>query len=240
MVTPHNEPESYLDAIHEVVIEAPIDWNEGWVLWRMSQAYAVLAALPSTAGPKRVGSAWPSIYRDLEEVKAGMVCREQLRWRPSATDVSMMEEALLWPMLHLTDTPMLADSITLWASCHATGREVATILRRRKMKVAHLVAQRQITEDAARLKARRAAATECALWANQRLSAAATQAQKDAIRHNAHIRFERATSPIRDVKITAAEVDKTRVTSRTNLDRWRKQAAKIIAANLTKEHVPVR
>lgn len=51
---------------------------------------------------------------------------------PSASAYSRAEEALLWPARYLGGRPLLADAITLWAFCIATGASLRASLRKRR------------------------------------------------------------------------------------------------------------
>jgi hypothetical protein len=82
------------------------------------------------------------------KTKAHMSREKQSEWErpsdPTPDQYSRAEEALSWPMQHLGDRPLIADAVTLWALCKATGASLRATLR-----------QRAIDADKARFPARR-------------------------------------------------------------------------------------
>lgn len=69
---------------------------------------------------------------------------------PAADAYSRAEEALLWPARYLQGRPLLADALTLWALCVATGASMRATCRERragvhKLRTAPKSAQRSVS-----------------------------------------------------------------------------------------------
>ena len=65
-----------------------------------------------------------------------MSAKKQAEWEsqpahPSPDQYSRAEEALSWPMRYLHNRPLLADALTLWALCEATGASIRATIRSR-------------------------------------------------------------------------------------------------------------
>lgn len=122
--------------------DLPAIWTPEHVLIRMVDAYEVLSRTPARIYPQAFGNAWPTILlnemerRDLERVQEKEDALQRQLARPSSHDLSRMQEALAWPMLHLGDFPLMADAVTLYAFAKATGRDLAPVLRRRRLAAA--------------------------------------------------------------------------------------------------------
>ena len=133
-----------LDGVPPPIL-CPERWTGEWVGYRLCHALKVLARSPMPKGPKAFGSAMPAYeydWADLiaqSETKPGedelseaerqrRAQRNSVRLPPSARELALMEEALLWPGRYLRGLPdilpgfTLASALTIWAE--AAAREV--------------------------------------------------------------------------------------------------------------------
>lgn len=60
------------------------------------------------------------------------------REAPAADAYTRAEEALLWPARYLAGRPLLADALTLWAFCRATGASLRATCKERRLRVHEL------------------------------------------------------------------------------------------------------
>ncbi|KLK91408.1 hypothetical protein AA309_20115 [Microvirga vignae] len=218
--------------------EVPSTWDAGHVAFRLTRAFEVMRDLPGGTGPLSGGGAtWPAMLLEYAgEVDEDYVPRP--RWPASV--ISMADEALAWPIVHLTDEPMRADAVLVWAFCKATKRSIAKSLRGRVARARAIASRMQDGENGRRSELRAALARQVAAWANERLVGVTDPERVAAIKHNAHIRFEREIADLHPVQIAPHQAMPSRILSRASLDRYLPSALEMLADRLAAARVPVR
>jgi hypothetical protein len=116
----------------------PAVWTQIHVLDRLEEAYEVLSALPAKTRPKQYGNAMPTVVQERPSLKdlldmseAGALeqfeqDRNRVRLAPTTAMVSRMDQALRWPLEHLSDKPELARAVSLralWAAMRVDIRK---------------------------------------------------------------------------------------------------------------------
>lgn len=253
----------------EVVTEAaiPAAWTPEHVQARLVEAFDILARSGTRVGPRQHANGWPAMvheFADLVDAQARAIAEKEKQQeraaRPTADELSRMNEALAWPLHHLDGRPLQSDALMLWAYATALDRDMAAMLHARKKRATALadeMARRhnapphrddkgvvKDTRDPAVLEAyeRRAAiAREVAELANVEMARASLTKHAE-IRAQARAAFldrcrEAGCPPL---QIKPHEAMPGRCLSRTNLDRQRKVAAAAVATGLRRAGVAVR
>lgn len=120
--------------------ETPREWTADHVMMRMIWAFEALGRVNMKIGPAGYGSGWPQYVHDFADQVAQETPaegetesqaemrrkgeRRPIRLPPSAHELSMMEEALVWPARYLKVVKPQDNSIGFWAVCRARGRTV--------------------------------------------------------------------------------------------------------------------
>jgi hypothetical protein len=233
-------------------------WTPEIVGVRMLEAYEVLSRIPLNWRPAQPSTAWPAIrqeWADLLDPEAYENARAQERRDPpSAHEMSRMEEAIQWPMLHLKALPLHADALMVWAGCLATGQSMRKKLAARNA-LAKAMAAKMTTEENARRAVRRAEiAREVCVWANRKLADA--QGEMDAlnvtaedrsarcavIKGNAQIRFQRAVDEA-DAWATTIKPNQAvpgKVRENMTLTKYRKLACTVLSDTLNSAGIMLR
>lgn len=239
---------------HAQVDDLPLEWTAEHVQRRLIDAYTCLARVRVEVGPRLDKGYWPAILRefaDLVDTQASRNRSEEIMQsrarRLTSHEASLMEEALAWPLEHLDGRPLEADALTLFCICQATDREIAPILRRRKLKAeskARRMADELNAAPAARDLAlkRRAIAQEIAAACNAALARAISLEDADAIRarYRTLFRTRCAKEGALPIKVELRDALPGLVLARSTLDKMRKRAAQTIAKRLNRASVPVR
>jgi len=231
--------------------ELPTAWTPEHVMARMVEAFEILFRAGGTVGPKEFGSNWPGIVREFSELVDAQAYAEhqreggKLKLRPTVDDISRMEEALAWPVLYLSDTPIASDALNLWAACKARGTSIKEVLRLRNQEAVRVATLREKDENAKRDAERRAVAKEVATWANGRIKVSdGTAGARARIMANAQIRLERELTAkgilAAQVFVKPSTVMPDKVLSQTSMDRHRYVAAVTISGQLQAMRVTVR
>ena len=222
--------------------DIPTIWTPEHVGARMIEAFEVLAKIPERVGPASPANAWPAYMHEFHELIGVQVEGNRARVRATSAELSRMNAAFMWPVAFLTDMPLQADALSLWAFCKAGDRSIAEILARR-MKQARKVAKRMTElENQRRAVKRRGIARNVAAWANSRLEQADTPEQKQNIKANAHIRMERAVRENNCLPVEYGPRDAVSGTilTRRSLDKYRHLAAAEISLRLHERGAVVR
>ena len=206
----------------------------------MVEAYECLARYPDGMSPSILMNSWPQELLEYADLDV-----RPKKAKLSPREVSLMTEALEWPVLHLSDNPIASDALSLWAFCKANNIKIAHILKKRnrdaRERVVHL--QKLADKNEAMIQKRREIASQVSAWANARIfQSDGSIEQVSRIKENAKIRFEREiiAANCQPVKITLQDAMPDKVLSRTSLDRFRKDAAEKLSDCLNKKGVGVR
>ncbi|WP_051988472.1 hypothetical protein [Bosea sp. UNC402CLCol] len=246
--------------------DIPTSWTPEHVQNRMVEAFDILARSGTRVGPRQHANGWPAMiheFSDLVDAQARALAekeRQQERAaRPTADELSRMNEALKWPMTYLDGRPMQSDALMLWAYATALGRDMAAMLHHRKKKAKALAdeimrrhnapphlhdGKVMDTRDRAVLEAyerRVEIAREVAKITNDAL-ARASKTTHGQIKAHAQSVFrarclEEGCLPL---AVKPHEAVPGRCLSRTNLDRQRKAGAAAVAGGLRRQGVAVR
>lgn len=261
---PADDLGSRIEAIGEG--DVPSSWTPEHVQSRMVEAFDILARSGTRIGPRQHANGWPAMiheFSDLVDAQARALAekekQQELGARPTADELSRMNEALKWPMAYLDGKPLQSDALMLWAYATALGRDMAAMLHHRKKRATALAeemmrrhnapphlheGQIKDTRDRSVLDAyerRMEIAREVTKITNEAL-ARASNATHGQIRAEAHAVFkarcrEEGCSKL-DVK--PHEAMPGRCLSRANLDKQRKIAAAAIASSLRRGGVMIR
>lgn len=261
---PANDLASRIEAIGEG--EIPTAWTPEHVQNRMIEAFDILARSGTRVGPRQHANGWPAMiheFADLVDAQARALAekeRQQERGsRPTAEELSRMNEALKWPMTYLDGKPLQSDALMLWAYATALGRDMAAMLHHRKKKAMalaegimrkhnappHIQEGRVMdTRDRAVIEAyerRVEIAREISRITNETLARAAkhTHAQIRAEAQSA-FRARCRDAGCLPLVVKPHEAMPGRCLSRTNLDRQRKAAAEWVSRQLQHDNIAVR
>lgn len=261
---PAEDLTSRIEAIGEGDI--PTAWTPEHVQNRMVEAFDILARSGTRVGPRQHANGWPAMiheFADLVDAQARALAekerQQERRARPTAEQLSRMNEALKWPMTYLDGKPLQSDALMLWAYATALGRDMAAMLHHRKKKAMALAdeimrkhnapphiheGKVMDTRDRAVLDAyerRMEIAREVARITNETLARAAkhTHAQ---IRAEAQAAFRARCRDLGCLPLVVKphEALPGRCLSRTNLDRQRKVGAATVASSLKSAGLAVR
>lgn len=141
--------------------EQHFEWTEGHVLERIRSAAQTLAVAVSKVGPAPVRSQMPepepepqTIASMIESMHDKSLHRLENKIGLSALSqqVSLMEEAIQWPIDHLKDAPEERDALNTYIAAVVARRRWKTLLRKkgikystakdRRARAARLIAQR--------------------------------------------------------------------------------------------------
>lgn len=257
-----------IDALGEPDAGIPTTWTPEHVATRMVEAFEVLSRSGARVGPKQYGNGWPAMvheFADMVDAQARLLAeKEKLQAkaaRPTADELSRMDEALRWPSTYLGNRALAADSLTLWAYALATGRDMAAMLSRRKKRAIakaeemmrranappHInpetgdVMDTRSAEVLAANAMRQRIAREVAASCNERLARAPRTSHAE-IRRQAQMTFKARCKDAccLPLVVKPTEAIPGRVMARTTLDRHRKIAAAVIAEALASNGVVVR
>ena len=225
----------------------PTAWTPEHVQARLVEAFDILARSGTRVGPRQHANGWPAMvheFADLVDAQARALAekeRQQNRAaRPTADELSRMNEALAWPMAHLEGKPLQADALMLWAYATALGRDMAAMLHQRKKRASALA------EEMMRRRNALPHAGDCRSIADQWRAALRRQIARDvaasipAADAPATFRARCEAANCLPYRVQPHEAMPGRCLSRTNLDRQRKVAAAAVAAGLRRQGVAVR
>ena len=119
--------------------DLPATWTPEHVGARMIEAFEVLSKIPERVGPASPANAWPAYMQEFHDLVGVKVEGSRAKIRATSAELSRLYEAFMWPVAFLTDMPLQADALSLWAFCKAGDRSIAEILARR-MKQARKMA----------------------------------------------------------------------------------------------------
>lgn len=231
----------------------PSSWTPEHVQVRLVEAFEILSRSGTRVGPRQHANGWPAMvheFADLVDAQARAIAEKEKQQdraaRPTADELSRMNEALAWPLHHLDGRPLQSDALMLWAYATALDRDMAAMLHQRKKRATALaeeMARRhnapphvdpegvvKDTRDRAVLDAherRRQIAREVA----------ATVPAAEAL---AVLRARCRDAGCLPLQVKPHEAMPGRCLSRTNLDRQRKIAAAAVAAGLRRQGTAVR
>lgn len=250
--------------------DIPLSWTPEHVQNRMVEAFDILMRSGTRVGPGRHGNGWPAMiheFSDLVDAQARAIAEKEKQQaraaRPTADELSRMNEALAWPMNHLDGLPLQADALMLWAYATAAGRDMAAMLHHRKKKAATLAEEMARRRNALPYGRGETGAGDTRSLADQWRAAlrqliirelvAAMDMQRAALdpddrEGRTRINREGLDEARRRLKLFNCEHYRVqpheavpgRCLSRTNLDRQRKIAAAAVAAGLQRQGVAVR
>lgn len=247
--------------------DIPTEWTPEHVANRMVEAFEVLARSGGRTGPSRETNGWPAMvqeFADLVDAQARLLAEKEKAQskaaRPSADELSRMNEALRWPMDHLDGKALASDALMLWAYAKATGKDMDGMLHQRKKRATKLASEmmRRANEDPhfdpdgnlkdtrspevlARNERRRLIALELVDALNARM-VAVPKSEHQALIKAAHeaLRNRCKAEDCLPTIYRPRDAVPGRVMARTTLDRQRKIAAAAIAAGIRRAGVPVR
>jgi hypothetical protein len=234
--------------------EPPSTWTAEHVAARMVAAFETLLALGVSVGPRQHANGWPAMlqeFSDLVDEEAMANARQafaKARRRPSADDISMMDEALAWPIRYARDAPMLCDAILLWAFCKASGASIAGALRARVARAKAIAEVQEAAENERRKDELEHVRADILRWA-QRLAEERRLSERtgeDRIEGVARIkaaalaRQDEAAERLRPISVLPHDAMPEKVLSRATLDRMLPRATTLIAGRLEAARVPVR
>lgn len=244
----------------------PLAWTPEHVGARLVEAFDVLARSSTAIGPRQHANGWPAMiheFADLVDAQARALAEKEKQQarsaRPTADELSRMNEALAWPMAFLCGKPLQADALMLWAYATALGRDMSAMLLHRQKRAAALAEEMMRrhnapphivdgvvmdTRDPAVLDAyerRIEIAREVTSITNEAMAAAPLQKHAE-IRAQAQGAFR---ARCRDAEclplvVKPHEAVPGRCLSRSTLDRQRKIAAAAVAAGLRRRGAAVR
>lgn len=259
----------------------PLLWTATQVQIRLVDAFKVVMKTVSRPGPRAFGNSLPDVVREFadyagrheaegERLEKWMQDVEMSRRNDefSALQFDLADEAITWASRFLSDSPMLADALQVWALGVSRGlgeKGFAKLLRRRALAADAMVERRKqdapdkiiIYEQESEQAARKIAA-----WANsalarehaeltrplrrdeKRRTSIEVRKAKARIKMAAHIMFRREIKVVkaveREVRIHRVDVMPNRIFSVRNLDRYRKLGAILLAERLGKNNVLIR
>jgi hypothetical protein len=233
--------------------DIPVAWTPEHVGVRLIEAFEILSRSGTRVGPGRVGNGWPAMvheFADMVDAQARSLAEKEKQQaraaRPTADELSRMNEALGWPMAYLDGKALAADSLMLWAYASATGRDMAGMLnhrRKRAVALAERMAQQRNRlpfgtgpngeGDTRPLAMQWRAALRHQIVADVAATVPAARAQ-------AELRLRLGAANCMPYRFKPHEAVPGRALARTTLDRYRKVAMAIVAAGLQRARIPVR
>lgn len=245
--------------------EIPNDWTPEHVGVRMIEAFDILQRSGARVGPRQHANGWPAMvheFADMIDAQARALAemeKQQARAaRPTADELSRMNEALAWPMAYLDGRALASDSLMFWAYASATGRDMAGMLHHRKKRATALAEEMErranrlpygtgdkgegdcrSLADQWRAALRRQIARDVAAEANEALAAGLGAERVNRIAQAA-LRERVEEANCLPYRFKPHDAVPGRVLSRTNLDRQRKIAMAAVADGLRRARVAVR
>lgn len=136
---------------------------------RLIEAFSTLAKLPLSWGPVAFGTAWPSylhewvdvLYQqgaDLDAKERAREARNRVRLRPSAQEITRMEEAISWPgryLAQLDQGQVLTRTVQQVARWRSVERETEWIAHKLRVSPTTLRRRNRAGLDAISLGLRR-------------------------------------------------------------------------------------
>lgn len=239
----------------EVLTETgiPTSWTPEHVQDRLVEAFDILARSGTRVGPRQHANGWPAMvheFADLVDAQARALAekeKQQARGaHPTSDELSRMNEALAWPMLHLDGKPLQADALMLWAYATALGRDMAAMLHQRKRKAAALAEEMMRRHNAPPHRDEKGVVKDTRdpavldAYEKRRVIAREVSATVPASEALAVLRARCREAGCLPLVVKPHEAMPGRCLSRTNLDRQRKIAAAAVAAGLKRKGVAVR
>lgn len=234
--------------------EPPLTWTPEHVAARMVAGFETLLALGVRVGPRQHANGWPLMlqeFSDLVDEDAMAHAREvfaRSRRRPSADDISMMDEALAWPIRFSADQPMSSDAVLVWSFCKAADVSIAGTLRARVARAKAIAAVQEAEENKRRARCLDVERAAIFSWA-QRLAGERDIASRPElarteglarIKAAALARRDEAAERLGPVTVYPHEAMPEKVLSRASLDRHLPRALRLLSERLTDALVTVR
>lgn len=248
---PVDDLASRIEAIGEEDI--PTQWTPEHVQNRMVEAFDILARSGTRVGPRQHANGWPAMiheFSDLVDAQARALAEKERQHergaRPTAEELSRMNEALKWPMIHLEGKPLQADALMLWAYATALGRDMSAMLHQRKKRATALAEEMMRRRNALPWGTGEHGAGDCRSMADQWRAALRKQIAQEvsttvpASEAPAVFRARCVAANCLPYRVQPHEAVPGRCLSRTNLDRCRKGAAAALAGALRRANVSVR
>lgn len=239
----------------EVVTDTgiPASWTPEHVQSRLVEAFDILARSGTRVGPRQHANGWPAMvheFADLVDAQARALAEKEKQQersaRPTADELSRMNEALAWPLHHLEGKPLQADALMLWAYATALGRDMAAMLHQRKKKATALAAEIARRHNAAPHQDDKGVVKDTRdpvvleAYERRRQIAREVSATVPAADALAELRARCRDAGCLPLVVKPHEAMPGRCLSRTNLDRQRKVAAAAVAVGLRRQGVAVR
>lgn len=144
----------------------PDEWDGPHVGNWLKKAFKTLAALPGGNGGGKLGF-WPQMYDDPEDdTEQVHECIDKIdpldsasritKGKPSARDISLMEEVISWPGAFLAHDPEAARTVQRVAFYKAMDKDMDTVARRMRRKPKELRADNRAGLDMIATALRRA------------------------------------------------------------------------------------
>lgn len=244
-----------LSGNYHVEIHVPKIWTAEYVAYRLKEAFETLRrANVGRIFPGSAAGFWPEILREADDIRgwadehrkdveSGMARRQA---RPTSVEIDRMDEALAWPMGLLSNDPLHADAVTLWAFTSAYDIDPAHILNIRRMraeKIANQVAERETARRKGLARAAGAASAK-RMYDKWKVAKRTPEKQKEAlalIEEKARIRamgeYRRLGGDAKP-SITAAMPGK--VLKPGTLKRVSQEGLALLASRLNESRVPTR
>lgn len=227
----------------------PNAWTPAHVMARLVDAYDVLRRSAIVVGPANARGFWPTIIHDVADQfdaqtwaqrdKDLAAESERRGARPTSLECSRMDHAIGWAARYLSDSPVFADAIGLWASSKALGFSVEKVIATRRKMAAPIRDRMQEQENASKALAFRQAEANIIGWHRRKVAFVTDRDQIAQWATKAHIRRAEAFAIAIPARISLSQAMPGKVMSRTSLDAYRKQAASIIAEGLNRDGVQV-
>jgi hypothetical protein len=163
--------------------------------------------------------------------------------QPSQLELAYADEAIHWPVQFLSDEPLWADALMVWAWTKATRRSLEKMLRARNRRAEDMIQFRVREETAARALRKQRLAAEVLAWGRGQIvgatsedRAAILRAMQERLQSAIHAEGLNAPLP----KLKPEDVAPGEVYTRKAIDTFRAKASARIARALHLERRPVR
>lgn len=231
----------------------PLSWTPEHVGARLVEAFEVLARSGTRVGPRHYANGWPAMiheFSDLVDAQARALAEKEKQQarsgRPTADELSRMNEALAWPMAYLEGRPLQSDALMLWAYATALGRDMSQMLHQRSKRATALAEEMMARRNALPWGAGETGAGDTRSIADQWRAALRMQIVREvsatvpAAQAQAELRRRLEAAKCLPYRFKPHEAVPGRCLSRSTLDRQRKIAAAAVAAGLRRNGVAVR